>query len=426
MTTLRPFRTAVAGVLLTVLWVFCRAAEAPTLSVQALPSRQVAISWPLAAGDYTLEETAALGSAAAWRAVGQPVVPQDDRLVVVVDAVESAQYFRLTSTAPQALTIIEMISPPSGANGVSVNRDTIFEFSAPLAADTQLTANNLYAEFGGRRLLSRIELVDNRRRATLFYLENLPSGARIQVTFDATNVRDASGQLVDADGDGQPGGRRQIFFDTFSATPVVTAAVIGKVFASDPDAGPTPGSFINRPLKGVTITVDGAEETLRTTTAADGSFKLQPAPVGRFFVHVDGRTAEGSQWPSGDYYPFVGKAWEAVAGRDDTLASGTGEIFLPLVKQGTLQPVSATQPTTVKMPADVVQENPALKEVELRVPANGLYADDGTRGGRVGMAPRAGGPASRAPAARAQTPAGHHDPDGRSHEFHRAGACPLP
>jgi hypothetical protein len=59
---------------------------------------------------------------------------------------------------------------------------------------------------------------------------------------------------------------------------------------------------------------------LRTTTDAAGQFKLAPCPAGRFFVKIDGRTAKESQYPDGDYYPYVGKAWEALPAREDNLA----------------------------------------------------------------------------------------------------------
>src|SRR5690606_35122811 len=132
-------------------------------------------------------------------------------------------------------------------------------------------------------------------------------------------------------------------------------AVIGYVFASErnPDGS-------NKPLANVTITVDGAEEQLRTVTDASGFFRLEPAPAGRFFVHVDGRTAIGSQWPDGAYYPFVGKAWEAVAGRTNNLAGGTGEVFLPLIPADALTPVSATSETVIGFPPSVTATNPAL------------------------------------------------------------------
>ena len=282
---------------------------------------------------------------------------------------------------------IEMTSPANGDNGVSVNRKTEFELTGPLAGDAMVDTTQLFAEYGGRRLLARTEISADRRTVSLLYQEPLPAGARVRVSLLGTGLKGANGRDIDGDADGQPGGTRTIYFDTFNAVPVAQTAVIGHVYASEPVPGPEPGSFVNRPLVGVTVTVDGAEETLRTTTDAQGFFKLKPAPVGRFFVHVDGRTAVGSQWPAGDYYPVVGKAWEAVAGREDTLAAGTGEIFLPLIRQGTLQPVSATEVTTIKLPPAAVQENPALAEVQLLVPANALFSNNGARGGQVGMAP---------------------------------------
>ncbi|MFM7103284.1 MAG: hypothetical protein ACKO3N_19205, partial [Verrucomicrobiota bacterium] len=122
-------------------------------------------------------------------------------------------------------------------------------------------------------------------------------------------------------------------------------------------------------------------------TDAEGRFKLEPAPVGRFFVHIDGRTAVGSQWPNGAYYPFVGKAWEAAAGVQTNLAGPTGEIFLPLIQAEALKPVSSTEATLVALAPAVVAANPQLAGVSLTVPANALFSDDGRRGGRVGIAP---------------------------------------
>lgn len=283
------------------------------------------------------------------------------------------------------VTRIVKTSPTPGESGVAVTRETILHFDRPLAADVVLAQTNLFASFGGRRLLSRIELSSDRRKATLFYLENLPASARVRVTFDASGVRDVNQREVDADGDGAPGGFGELDFDTLGITPLPTTAVIGRVYDSEPMTGPVLST--NRPLAGVTITVDGAEETLRTTTDADGFFKLMPAPAGRFFVHVDGRTAAGSAWPNGAYYPFVGKAWEAVAGVQTNLANGTGEIFLPLVPAGALQSISPTEETKITFAPETLTAHPELAGVEVRVPPNALFADNGTRGGRVGIAP---------------------------------------
>ncbi len=287
---------------------------------------------------------------------------------------------------PRVTTVTS--SPAPGESGVSVNRETIVRFSSPLSAGAVLTPDTYYATFGGRRILSRIELSADRRSAFLFYLEPLPGSARIEVMLDATRVLDASGRAVDADGDGRPGGVGRLIFETVNTAPVSQTAVIGRVFASEPVADPlNPGAFVNRPLEGVEITVDGMEETLRTRTDAAGNFRLEPVPAGRFFVHVDGRTAVGSTWPGGAYYPFVGKAWEAVSGISTNLAGGTGEIFLPRIAPGTLQAVSSTQATSITFPPAVVEANPALAGVQVDVPANALVSENGVRGGRVGIAP---------------------------------------
>jgi hypothetical protein len=180
-------------------------------------------------------------------------------------------------------------------------------------------------------------------------------------------------------------------FDTLSITPVAGTAISGRVFASEPGQG-AGGATVDVPLAGVTVTVDGAEETLRTTTDAQGNFTLNPSPAGSFFVHVDGRTSPQSSYPNGNYYPSVGKRWEALAGRTDNLSGNSedtsrGTIYLPKILANALETVSQSQDTKVDFPPAILADNPELAGTELEVPANSLFADDGTRGGRVGIAP---------------------------------------
>ncbi|MBN9690095.1 MAG: Ig-like domain-containing protein [Verrucomicrobia bacterium] len=276
--------------------------------------------------------------------------------------------------------------PADGEEGVAVTRETVVRFTRALAEGTLISSSVVNASFAGRQILSRAELSPDRSQVSLFFLENLPAGARIRVTVEGDALFDPAGRRVDADGDGVAGGVGTIDFDTLGVTPVGLTAVVGRVLASEQVADGQ-GGFVDRPLAGVIITVDGAEESLRTTTAADGTFKLQPAPAGRFFVHVDGRPAVGSSWPNGAYYPYVGKAWEAVAGRTDNRATPNGDIYLPLIPAGTLQPVQANAETKIEFPAEVLAKDPSLAGVEIRVPANALYDDNGLRGGRVGISP---------------------------------------
>ncbi len=302
---------------------------------------------------------------------------------------DSAAFFRLQAFP---WTTLEFRSPAPNEPDVALTRETRLQFSRPLAAGTVLDTNHLASFVAGRRLLSRVELGADRQTATLFHLEPLPSASRIEVAWEPAGVRDMDGRELDSDDDGAPGGTARWGFDTVSITPVFGTVVTGRVFASDP-VGDGKGGVTNRPLAGVTVTVDGAEETLRTTTGADGSFTLAPCPSGTFFATVDGRTAVGSAWPDGAYYPVVGKLWEAVAGVNN-LVNGTGELFLPRIAAGALVPVSATDATEIRFADEVLRENPTLAGVSVRVPANALYADSGVRGGRVGLAPV---PADRLP-----------------------------
>lgn len=277
--------------------------------------------------------------------------------------------------------------PADGASDVSVTREMIIEFTRPLQAGSVITPGEISTRAAGRSVLARAELGEDRRRATLFFLEPLPGGAQVEVTLHGNALLDADGLAVDGDGDGVPGGLGVVSYRTLGTFAIQGTAVSGRVFAAELSGG------TNRPLRGVTITVDGKEETLRATTDTQGRFVLKPAPAGRFFVHIDGRTSPDSRWPEGAYYPFVGKMWEATAGRTN-LAGVDGEIYLPLVAAGTLQPVSATEVTKITFPESVLQSQPALRGVELSVPANALFSDDGSRGGRVGIAPV---PADRLP-----------------------------
>jgi hypothetical protein len=358
------------------------AATAPAVAAQWTTDDRIELSWEDAEGVFTLERAGSLAPPVAWQMSGLSPTLVGERRSVVLSPTGQRQFYRLREAGPPSAAQVGSTSPLDGETGVSVTRETVVRFSSPLGAEVVLTADRFYAEFGGRRLLSRVELSSDRLTATLFYLEQLPAGARVIVTLVGEGLPDATGADADVDGDGEPGGRRVWSFETAGSAALPNTGVIGHVFASEknPDGS-------NRPLAGVTVTVDGAEERLRAVTDAAGFFRLQPSPAGRFFVHVDGRTAVGSQWPGGAYYPFVGKAWEAVAGVADNPAGGSGEVFLPLIEAGALTPVSATEETRVSFLPSVVAANPELAGVDVRIPPNGLFNDAGVRGGQVGIAP---------------------------------------
>ncbi|HEY1083972.1 MAG TPA: Ig-like domain-containing protein [Prosthecobacter sp.] len=344
-------------------------------------------------GIFTAHDLAKLaGHSAGLAPLSQTLQPyadlNQDGVINDIDQDELVKLI-LETAAPRSLPLarVRSTSPGDGTGAVAVTRETIFTFSLPLALDATLDTTQFYAEFGGRKILSRVEISADRRKATLFYLEPLPSNARVRVTLAPTALTDLIGRTIDTDGDGVAGGTYQISFDTLSITGLSGTGITGRVLASEKD-----GNGADVPLAGVTVTVDGAEETLRTTTNASGQFVLSPCPAGSFFVHVDGRTASVSDYPAGNYYPNVGKRWEARAGRMDNLSGNSedtarGTIYLPKILAGSLHAVSQTEQTPVEFPPAVLQQYPELQGTEVIVPPNSLFADDGTRGGQLGIAP---------------------------------------
>ena len=278
-------------------------------------------------------------------------------------------------------------SPADQESDVALTRETVVRFTQPLAAELAVGNDALHAEAGGRQLLSRVEVSSDRTTLTLFYLENLPANSEVEVSLDSNGLKDHLGRSIDADGDGLPGGVARVNFTTLNSAGVPGTGVIGRVLAAEPIAEPGSTNLVDHPLEGVRVTVDGMEETLFAVTDAEGNFSLEPAPAGSFFVHIDGRTARESQWPGEPYYPVVGKQWTAVAGVRTNLAGGSGIIYLPFIAAGTLQPVSLTNQTSITFAGAVLQARPELAGVSIEVPPNSLFSDNGTRGGKVGIAP---------------------------------------
>ncbi len=282
---------------------------------------------------------------------------------------------------------VESTSPSDGEDGVAVTRETIIRFTGPVLAST-LTSDSIYALFAWSALPARHHTQPNSsavETVILFYDEPLAASALITLFVEGDLLVDDQGRVVDADGSGELGGLLVFEFATLSLTPVPDTSVCGRVFASEYELSPE-GEIINIPLEGATITVDGIDPAvLSAATDATGSFRLEPVPAGRFFVHVDGRSVASAlidgektatTFPAGPYYPFVGKTWASVAGQETLL----DDIYLPLVAAGALVAVSLTEDTTICFPDC---DNPLVTVV---VAADSLYADDGTRGGSVGIA----------------------------------------
>ncbi|GEM_PF-2395587 len=321
---------------------------------------------------------------------GEGLTRADTNGDTILDVADAIALARVISRPP--VGIVES-SPSPGEGNVAVTRETIIRFDGAVDPAT-VTGASVRARFGGQALPVRLHVAPDRRSLTLFYQVPLPGSARIRVQIDGGLLLEAErGWGIDADGDGREGGIGVIDFDTLSLTRVPHTFVYGRVFASELATAAAPSTdSLNMPLAGVVITVDGLETTVRATTDQFGNFRLENPPGGRFFVHIDGRAvktafvdgqAVPTSYPDGFYYPFVGKKFQSVPGQEINM----GNVYLPLVYPGTLQPVSETEDTTITFAPGVLERNPELAGVTVTVPADSLFADDGTRGGMVGIAP---------------------------------------
>ena len=267
------------------------------------------------------------------------------------------------------------LSPQAGEGSVAITRETFVSFSGALARSSVFLPGVFSLWFFETRLNVSLHVSADNHTVTLFPTELLPTNAQVRVQVNASaGLRAlATDTLVDADSDGAPGGVLEFAFETLAINLVPNTTVYGRVFASVL----TQNGTLNEPLADVVITVDGRESELRATTDAFGSFTLDPAPAGRFFVHIDGWQASNPRDP-GSYYPRVGKPWVAVAGT----STSVGDVFLPLIANGTLQPVNPTATTVIRFPQAVVSEFPAFENVTLTIPPGALLSDADIKAGR--------------------------------------------
>src|SRR5262245_10277398 len=198
----------------------------------------VFVRWPVEAGYYLLEETAALTEPIQWVQSAANPIQQGADWVAAVQPSERSRFFRLRQAFVASSFQIARHTPLDGATEVGVTyRPQIF-FSQPINPAT-LRTNNFYASFGGQPLLANIVPANDGSFAWLFFKQPMPSGARVRVTVDGSSIIAAqSGARLDADADGVPGGALEFEFTTVSLAPLVGTSLSGIVVDPGPDKIP--------------------------------------------------------------------------------------------------------------------------------------------------------------------------------------------
>jgi hypothetical protein len=333
-----------------------------------------------------------------------------DGLINSYDLEESMKYrFNRPNIPKLPLAGVLATSPYEGEAEVALTREFVVRFDMPLSENSSLDQTTFYATSGETSHITASRLSSDRMKATLFLSGyRWPSSSKITVTLNGNKLTDVLGRQIDVDGDGNPGGVASWNFSSIATVGAdKNTAVEGWVLDSDSSKGEVP-------VVGAVISIPGNEEQMTVITDESGYFKLSPAPIGRFFVNVDGRLAGGieeesieeEKWKDRDYYAFVGKAWQSVAGKTtpatlygDYDNNGTyiddsrdGKIYLPLVKKGALIEVKPTEETPIAFAEGYIEEadeetKELLAATSLTIPAGALLSDDGSTGGSIGIAP---------------------------------------
>lgn len=310
----------------------------------------------------------------------------DDTLVLsdlgvgtVVLSLQATDAAGNTSTVTRQLNLaalprfgVTRVTPTEGSvdNALTFRPQVFFSRAVDPAT---LNANTFYATGpDGQRLETTLVPAQDGSFAWMFFKQPLPGNARITLHLDGNAIRaQADGAALDADGDGRAAGVQTWSFTTVSTAPVAGTRLVGKLVDPGPDLLPmtfddirrgpdgvihTPDDVFLRPIAGVTVSVIGRPD-LTALTDANGNFAFDNLPAGDLKIRIDGRTATNA--PGGTFFPEMVMDVQLLPGKTNTLMGTMGtpesrhenldrvEVYLPRVRTAALQPVSATQPTTI-------------------------------------------------------------------------------
>ncbi|WP_165421849.1 Ig-like domain-containing protein, partial [Rhizobium ruizarguesonis] len=285
----------------------------------------------------------------------------------------SAASFVVSLPQRVPLTITDT-QPMTGAGDVGVTFRPKVTFSRPVDLST-LTGNSLFAtDTTGAKIPATIVPFADATGAWLFFNNPLPGASAITLHLDGNAIKGLDGALLDADGDGAPGGVFAGSFTTVNTAVVPGTTITGRVFDPGADlqpmtfddvrAGPdqilhtTDDVYLN-PIAGVKVFILGHENEA-VFTDASGNFTLTSLPTGDVKVAFDGRTATNA--PAGFFFPEMVMDTNIRPGVANTIMGSMGDttkqianasdpsVYLPRLATNILQSISDTTSTTVTAP----------------------------------------------------------------------------
>ena len=286
----------------------------------------------------------------------------------------------------------------AGEVGVTVRPKVVF----PKAVDvTTLNSNNFYATQGGRRLAATVRPSDSGSFAWLFFQEPMPNASTIELVVDGDAILTIRGLLLDADGDGVPGGIARSRFSTVSVTPLPGTVLQGRVVDPGPDLIPRTrddvllanGYQYLRPIAGVKVFLHGLEDQA-VFTDTNGWYRFEAVPVGNVKVVTDGRTAttahEGFFWPEmvsnarmepgiTNYLMYIRDTNGVITPGPNGFPMPVPVLYLPRVMSNVLQTVSTTNVTVITLASNAAYDLPPEQQqhLTLEVPPGSMIGENG-------------------------------------------------
>src|SRR5262249_4584262 len=146
---------------------------------------------------------------------------------------------------------VSSFTPSDGSDDVGVTyRPEVF-FSRPIDVST-LSSDNFYAtDPSGSKLPATIAPAADGSFAWLFFTSPIPGGSTITMHVDGSTLSASDGSLLDAAGDGTPGGEKTWSYSTVSLAGIPGTSLIGTLADPGPDLKPGTIDDVRRGPDGV-------------------------------------------------------------------------------------------------------------------------------------------------------------------------------